>query len=362
MNFSAIIPQDLRTTASPTFTGLTLTGLSVNNGVLYASSSDVLTQSANLTFDGSKLICTGSIGINGSPAYALDVTGQAKISGGIGVAGGIPSTEKAINIDYMQASNNVIIGIYGEAVNSQPRTTIYGSPTAYGLYFSGGWAPVGGTGALSAPSSYGMYVAGGLQNNSAQSATLNVAYGCFALLMCYKNSTGAAHVTTAYNYFSGPVLSIGGTTGTLYGFYDSGIAAATTTTAWGYYGLTGNNYIKALQIGGTATAGMGTGTLSVAGLCTLTGVVLAKRTLTANDTVLTSDYTLLIDTASTDVTASLPASPTTGQIFNLKCIDAANIATVSGNGKTIDGAASMTLALYENVTVQYDGTEWWIIG
>jgi hypothetical protein len=95
---------------------------------------------------------------------------------------------------------------------------------------------------------------------------------------------------------------------------------------------------------------------------TLTGgLVISIDAITTDTTLTSANFTVLIDASGGNVTASLPVAPATGQIFNLKCIDASNTATVSGNGKNVDGAASMTLDLHESITVQYNGTEWWII-
>jgi hypothetical protein len=57
----------------------------------------------------------------------------------------------------------------------------------------------------------------------------------------------------------------------------------------------------------------------------------------------------------------LEASPTSGQIHVIKKKVAANILTLSGNGNNIDGAATFPITTqYESVTVQFDGTQWWI--
>ena len=83
---------------------------------------------------------------------------------------------------------------------------------------------------------------------------------------------------------------------------------------------------------------------------------------TADYTATNSDYTILVDTSSSAVTIDLPASPDTGKILNIKVTDATNTITVDGNGKSVDGTATpQTYILHESITVQYDGTEWWII-
>lgn len=71
----------------------------------------------------------------------------------------------------------------------------------------------------------------------------------------------------------------------------------------------------------------------------------------------------MVNAATGVVTISCPASPVVGQTYNVKKIDSSAFAvTLSGNGKNIDGAASVTLSSqYDNTTVQYDGNQWWQI-
>ena len=84
-------------------------------------------------------------------------------------------------------------------------------------------------------------------------------------------------------------------------------------------------------------------------------------TKTANYTIVGTDYTILADATSNTVDISLPASPTQGQIFNIKCIDATFACTVARNGNDIDGvAADLTLVLDESVTVQYSSSYGWV--
>ena len=52
------------------------------------------------------------------------------------------------------------------------------------------------------------------------------------------------------------------------------------------------------------------------------------------------DYTILIDCSSNTVTVTLPASPSTGKIYNLKCIEDNFTCTINRNGNNIGGDAS----------------------
>lgn len=114
----------------------------------------------------------------------------------------------------------------------------------------------------------------------------------------------------------------------------------------------------------TAAAGLNivgnisiTGTLS-AGVFTYTGSQAAISTVTANYTVTAADFTLRCDATTANFTVTLMASPTNGQIYNIKKIDvSANTVTIAGNGHNIDGAATAVISIqYNSVSVQYDST------
>jgi len=84
---------------------------------------------------------------------------------------------------------------------------------------------------------------------------------------------------------------------------------------------------------------------------------------TADYTLIETDYTIVADGTSNTVDITLPASPNTGQIFNVKCKNSTFTVTVARNSKNIDGDASdVTLIEDESVTLQYDGVDsWWIL-
>jgi len=102
--------------------------------------------------------------------------------------------------------------------------------------------------------------------------------------------------------------------------------------------------------------------LTITGITSLeAGLVCAIETISVDATLTLSHYTILISASGVNVTATLPSLVATGQVFNLKCIDNTYTATVDGNGYTIDGAATVSLALHESITIQFNGTEWWIL-
>ena len=116
------------------------------------------------------------------------------------------------------------------------------------------------------------------------------------------------------------------------------------------------------QQGGQATIGGtgGTSRLSVVGSIAATVTTQTDSTLTLGET----HHTVLCDGTSNTVTITLPAaSGCTGRIYNIKAINIDNAVTVDQTGaETIDGSTdAITLALMETITVQSDGTNWWII-
>lgn len=84
-------------------------------------------------------------------------------------------------------------------------------------------------------------------------------------------------------------------------------------------------------------------------------------TKTSNYTLTNSDYFVRMSGTST---ATLPATPITGEEHVIKNVDSGGlVTTVGGNGKTIDGGTVFSLAeRYQFVHVKYNGTSWDIIG
>jgi hypothetical protein len=78
------------------------------------------------------------------------------------------------------------------------------------------------------------------------------------------------------------------------------------------------------------------------------------------------DYaTILVDTTANPVTLTLPvtSSEYTGRKFTFKLVAGTNTVTISGNGKNIDGSASITISTVNYAReLQTDGTNWYIIG
>jgi hypothetical protein len=104
---------------------------------------------------------------------------------------------------------------------------------------------------------------------------------------------------------------------------------------------------------------------TVIGAASLVDGQQTRQTTTTPYTVVVTDRTILIDATAGAKVVDLPtAASSKWRILTIKKIDAsANVVTVDGNGaETIDGAATYVLtAQYEAVTVQSDGTTWWVI-
>lgn len=89
----------------------------------------------------------------------------------------------------------------------------------------------------------------------------------------------------------------------------------------------------------------------------------AIRTETANYAAVATDETILVNATAGTVVVTLPAAPTTGKKYNVKKVDStSNTVTVNGNGRNIDGMATVSGTLpYQGWVMQYDGANWFII-
>lgn len=91
------------------------------------------------------------------------------------------------------------------------------------------------------------------------------------------------------------------------------------------------------------------------------GMTLGAGAAKTADYMLTAnDYAVRFDASGAARTATLPASPNTGQIYVVKKIDSSgNTVTVAGNGKTIDGASSVGISAQWGIwRGQYNGATW----
>lgn len=91
------------------------------------------------------------------------------------------------------------------------------------------------------------------------------------------------------------------------------------------------------------------------------------RRITGNRTLDNTDYTIIADATSGNITITLPAANSTARrLYNIKKIDSsANTVTVTRAGSdTIDGAVSVVLTTqYQSISIQSEGANnaWWKI-
>jgi len=122
----------------------------------------------------------------------------------------------------------------------------------------------------------------------------------------------------------------------------------------------------------TADNSTGSGSIYVEGSTFMGGSVhQAIKTITSNYTATTSDYQLLVDATSGNVTITLPAVSSvydgtlgTGIVYSIKRMDASgNTVTVSRAGSdTIDGATSFTLTTqYQSKSIQAGPSSAWYV-
>lgn len=90
---------------------------------------------------------------------------------------------------------------------------------------------------------------------------------------------------------------------------------------------------------------------------------LSVQTVTAAATFARAVNTILADATSAGFAVKLTLSPVEGEVHNLKKIDSTlHVVTLDGNGKNIDGVASIDLLLPEwSLAVVYDGAAWQIL-
>lgn len=95
------------------------------------------------------------------------------------------------------------------------------------------------------------------------------------------------------------------------------------------------------------------------------GVVASVTTQTTTYSITFEDYVILCDASSGAFSVTLPtAGSNTGRIYYIKKIDSSsNAVTVDGNGsETIDDGTTASITIqYEVITVQSDGSQWYIL-
>lgn len=118
-------------------------------------------------------------------------------------------------------------------------------------------------------------------------------------------------------------------------------------------------------VGDIGFIGLGT-TVPVERLDVAGNIKTRETFIASTDTTALATYTITTEhtlSCTATCTVSLPATPKTGQIHNVRHnVSTAATITVSGNGNNINGLTTQSIgARYSTVTVQFDGTEWMII-
>lgn len=148
---------------------------------------------------------------------------------------------------------------------------------------------------------------------------------------------------------------------------DRGTGTSSLRFGKGAFTITTNLQDNALAASlGITWPNIGGGILQVSG----NGLRLRTRAISANDTLLLTDFTLLVDTSAGNVTLTLPNTTTTGAnftglVYNAKvAVTGNNIILSPSGGALIDGAATYTItggAARLSAQFQFDGTNWWIL-
>lgn len=85
-------------------------------------------------------------------------------------------------------------------------------------------------------------------------------------------------------------------------------------------------------------------------------------TVTSSVTLDDSYGVVYVNSASGDVTVTLPASPLTGQQYTICRVSTSNAVTVGRNGNNIQGSASnLSLTVLDSVRLGWDGSASWRI-
>ncbi len=121
-----------------------------------------------------------------------------------------------------------------------------------------------------------------------------------------------------------------------------------------------------MRIDGSGNVGIGTLAAPNSTFQNSGSVSLSIVTKTGNYTATASDYTIVYNNTTSARTVTLPtASGITGRIYVIKKISSStsrDVTIATAGSETIDGAASKTLTTqYTQVTVQSDGSNWFIL-
>jgi hypothetical protein len=352
---------------NPTFTTVTITGLT-SGRVPYITTGGLLTDSANLTFDGTNLTCAGTgqftnlgIGVVPDTAYGIYTVSSA--------AGTVSA---GIRLSHTSQASSTARGIFSELYNNRNGNV----SQITGVDFQATFVPLtpsanrtcanmhGGNGVTTCATESGV---------NYNSTVVNMrCYYAKAMASEAGGGTGVANITTAAEFYADTSVKGAGTITTLYAFYDKGQTAGATN--WGCAINTQSYFNANVRIGSTVAptvaldvtgAGLFSTTLGVTGIATFTvapivSTLTAGRVLFAGSSkeiVDDADFTFATDTL-TVTKISVPSTITQNSILQ----------QYSGSKTLADGSATsfvdIALAAGQMIggTVEYaiyatDGTE-----
>ena len=89
----------------------------------------------------------------------------------------------------------------------------------------------------------------------------------------------------------------------------------------------------------------------------------SMRTITADDTVLDTDYTILMNGSANTVDLLLPEFPVHADLYQVKAVNVTFTCRVLGNGNSIEGTLGLPVifGLGQALTFQYSTTYGWAI-
>ena len=364
-------PQNIHTGATPTFVGLTLSGIT-QNSVLFTGVGGHISQDNTNFFwnDTTNTLVLGGTQIGNNMSASISRT----------------STEATGDNFGMELLNTVSTSTSGTSFGLR-FTTNYDadSGTQANIAGIGGAVTISGNGTITELVSN----RSGIVSQGVSSATIATAYQFKAGLVAVGasnftdviyfgadvNATIGAGSVTRMTFLSIPAIPIGTTKwginsaldfqlqdGVKLYFEGTATTKGDTYMVYDNVGTTLDCFVNGNEIwNATSTLASFVQTLSTKGF---RGAIISK---TASYSIGVTDETITVSAASGDATMTLPPSANcTGQMFIIKRTDntPANIVGIDGNGaETIDGVATQYLASqYDYLIVQSDGTNWHIIG
>jgi hypothetical protein len=291
------------------------------NRILFEGAGNVLQESANLTWNGTTF----------------------------GVTGGITQTTGAVSLTANAASS---LTTSAGALTLTSAAAATWSSTAGNLAISGGAALQ-----LTAAAGNEVVVNDGSANVDFRVESDNNANMLLVDASQDSVSIGTTGNTHTFNIGTGASANFCVASGGRIHTYD-GSAPTNGQVLIGDGGA--GNFAKATLTAGTGIAiTNGAGSISIA--ASNAGGVQPITTIGVTTTLDGTNYTVL---CSATLTVNLPAAASnTGRVYNIKNIGAAATITIDPNAaETIDGATTYTLTTqYESVTLQCDGTAWFIL-